>query len=75
MGEKEYIIQSHYYNKNHNFDLSFKKFIKEGVEQFIENFNKETDNLWIVEVDQQLKGSIVISQMNGFRSSTKMVLG
>ncbi|WP_051251154.1 GNAT family N-acetyltransferase [Paenibacillus harenae] len=75
-GEEEYIIQSHYsyYNKEHNFDLSFKKFIREGVEQFIENFNKEKDNLWFVEVNQRLKGSIAISHMNDSEAQLRWYL-
>jgi N-acetylglutamate synthase-like GNAT family acetyltransferase len=75
-GEEEYLIKSHYsyYSIEHNFDLSFKKFITEGVEQFIKNFNKEKDNLWLVEMNNELKGSIAISHMNDSEAQLRWFL-
>ncbi|CAG7652814.1 hypothetical protein PAESOLCIP111_06641 [Paenibacillus solanacearum] len=64
-GEEAYIAQSHYefYNKEHQFDLSFKQFVQDGVEQFVKQYDSGKDGLWFVEVDGRIKGSIAISHV------------
>jgi N-acetylglutamate synthase-like GNAT family acetyltransferase len=64
-GEEEYIIHSHYnfYNREYNFDLTFKEYIEQGVTSFIKNFDEEKDNIWVIEENGQLKGTIAISHI------------
>jgi len=64
-GEEAYIAQSHYeyYKKEHRFDLSFKHFVQEGVEQFVKQYDSGKDGLWFVEVDGRIQGSIAISHV------------
>ncbi|MFC6233011.1 GNAT family N-acetyltransferase [Paenibacillus allorhizosphaerae] len=43
--------------------MSFKQFVQDGVEQFVNHFDSDKDCLWLVEVDGQIKGSIAISHI------------
>lgn len=76
LGEELYIVQSHYayYNKEYQFDLSFKQFLQDGVEQFIQHYDEAKDHLWVVEVDGQLKGSIAIRHASGTDANLRWYL-
>ncbi|MFK7681940.1 GNAT family N-acetyltransferase [Priestia megaterium] len=64
--DKDYIIDSHYkiYNKEYNYDLSFKKFISNSVNQYIKKENNSLENIWILDIDGFPKGSISIKRTN-----------
>lgn len=64
--DANYIINSHYeiYNKEYNYDLSFKKFIDDSLHQFINESDKLKEKIWILEVDNKPKGSIGITKVN-----------
>ncbi|MGR6338856.1 GNAT family N-acetyltransferase [Priestia megaterium] len=64
--DKDYIIDSHYkiYNKEYNYDLSFKEFISNSVNQYIKNANNLLENIWILDIDGCPKGSISIKRVN-----------
>lgn len=61
----DYIINSHYvlYNKEFNYDLSFRDFIADSVKGFINRTNNK-ENIWILEVEGKQKGSISIKKVN-----------
>ncbi|WP_059105283.1 GNAT family N-acetyltransferase [Shouchella shacheensis] len=61
----DYIIHSHYqlYNREFGYDLSFKNFIAESVNRFIERSSAE-ENIWILELNGEQKGSISIKIVN-----------
>ncbi|WP_129707737.1 GNAT family N-acetyltransferase [Priestia megaterium] len=64
--DKDYIINSHYkiYNKEYNYDLSFKEFIANSVNQYIKKENNSLENIWILDIDGFPKGSISIKRTN-----------
>ncbi|QTL51273.1 MULTISPECIES: GNAT family N-acetyltransferase [Priestia] len=64
--DKDYIIDSHYkiYNKEYNYDLSFKEFISNSINQYIKNANSLLENIWILDIDGCPKGSISIKRVN-----------
>ncbi|MDP5274866.1 GNAT family N-acetyltransferase [Chengkuizengella axinellae] len=64
--DAEYIINSHYeiYNKEYQYDFTFKQFVKEKVEGIIYRSNSEKERIWIVEMDGKPKGSIGITKVN-----------
>lgn len=63
--DQDYIINSHYelYNKEFNYDRSFRDFITDRVKGFIERSNNE-ENIWILEIDGEKKGSISLNKVN-----------
>ncbi|WP_195694557.1 GNAT family N-acetyltransferase [Priestia megaterium] len=64
--DKDYIIDSHYkiYNKEYKYDLSFKKFVSNSVNQYIKKANNSLENIWILDIDGCPKGSISIKSVN-----------
>ncbi|WP_199425812.1 GNAT family N-acetyltransferase [Thermaerobacillus caldiproteolyticus] len=64
--DAEYIINSHYkiYNKEYNYDLSFKEFIKKGLNNFIERSDTTKEEIWILEINGVPKGSIGITMVD-----------
>ncbi|MFD0589041.1 GNAT family N-acetyltransferase [Paenibacillus sp. GCM10027627] len=65
LGEERYVIESHYdfYRREHQYDLSFKRFVEEGVRQFVLSFEPGNDQLWVIEKGERLKGSIAIQRI------------
>ena len=55
--DKDYIINSHYelYNKEYNYDLSFRDFIEEKVEDIIKK-SYDNENTWILEIERAKRG-------------------
>jgi len=64
--DKDYIIDSHYkiYNKEYSYDLSFKKFVSNSVNQYIKKANNSLENIWILDIDGCPKGSISIKSVS-----------
>lgn len=64
--DTNYIINSHYelYNKEYNYDLSFRDFISKNMEGFIERADNIKERIWILEVDKERRGSISIKKVN-----------
>ncbi|TCZ80874.1 GNAT family N-acetyltransferase [Paenibacillus albiflavus] len=58
----EYIVNSHWriYSREYHFDDSFRNFIIQSVNHFMENCNVKREQIWILEVDGQRRGSIGI---------------
>lgn len=61
--DKGYIIQSHYelYNREFQYDLSFRDFIADSVTGFMDRSNPR-ENIWILEINGKQKGSISIKE-------------
>ncbi|MFP7286876.1 GNAT family N-acetyltransferase [Shouchella clausii] len=61
--DKDYIIQSHYelYNREFQYDLSFRDFIADSVTGFMDRSNPR-ENIWILEINGKQKGSISIKE-------------
>ncbi|WP_242215617.1 GNAT family N-acetyltransferase [Bacillus cereus group sp. BfR-BA-01383] len=64
--DTNYIINSHYelYNKEYNYDLSFRDFIAKNMEGFIVRADNLKERIWILEVDKERRGSISIKKVN-----------
>ncbi|MCX2829580.1 hypothetical protein COM13_26875 [Bacillus pseudomycoides] len=64
--DTNYIINSHYelYNKEYNYDLSFRDFISKNMEGFIERADNIKERIWILEVEKERRGSISIKKVN-----------
>lgn len=62
-----YIMESHIriYHQEYQFDESFQRFITNAVDFFRKNFDKEKENLFILELDGKQKGSIGITKLAG----------
>ncbi|HDR7315584.1 TPA: GNAT family N-acetyltransferase, partial [Bacillus cytotoxicus] len=52
------------YNKEYNYDLSFRDFISKNMEGFIERADIIKERIWILEVDKERRGSISIKKVN-----------
>jgi GNAT superfamily N-acetyltransferase len=65
LDDVDYIINSHYelYNREFNYDLSFRDFIAKSVEGFIRRSDNK-ENIWILEIDDKQNGSISIKKVN-----------
>ncbi|XOQ13868.1 MAG: N-acetyltransferase domain-containing protein [Shouchella clausii] len=63
--DKDYIIQSHYelYNREFQYDLSFRDFIADSVTGFMDRSNRR-ENIWILEISGKQKGSISIKEVS-----------
>lgn len=63
-GDEEYVISSHdeIYRKEYQFDSSFREFISATMQAFLDRFDPEKEQLWIVEVEGEPKGSIGITR-------------
>ncbi|MGO4349447.1 hypothetical protein AB4Z45_28595 [Paenibacillus sp. MCAF9] len=61
----DYIINSHYnlYNKEFQYDLSFRAFIADRVHGFIER-SDSNENIWILESEGKQRSSISIHKVN-----------
>jgi len=61
-----YIINSHYeiYNQEYDYDLSFKEFIANSLEDFIKRSDYLKENIWIAEINGEPKGSICITKFD-----------
>jgi GNAT superfamily N-acetyltransferase len=63
--DADYIINSHYeiYNREYQYDLSFRDFIAESVKGFIKRSDSK-ENIWILEIEGKQRGSISIKKVN-----------
>ncbi|QPA32542.1 GNAT family N-acetyltransferase [Thermaerobacillus caldiproteolyticus] len=63
--DADYIINSYYeiYNREYQYDLSFRDFIAESVNGFIKRSDSK-ENIWILEIEGEPKGSISIKKVN-----------
>lgn len=66
LDDGEFIINSHYdiYSKEYNFDLSFKDFIAKIIDDFIKRSDYLNEHIWILEIDDEPRGSIGITKVN-----------
>ncbi|MBH5317673.1 GNAT family N-acetyltransferase [Paenibacillus sp. GSMTC-2017] len=62
----DYVIESHcrIYNKEYNFDESFNSFIFDSVSSFLETYEPTKENVWLIDVDGETKGSIGIVKVS-----------
>lgn len=60
--DKNYIIESHcrIYRSEYDFDESFRDFITESVNFFMINNDSQKENIWVLDINGVLKGSIGI---------------
>ncbi|TSB46619.1 GNAT family N-acetyltransferase [Alkalicoccobacillus porphyridii] len=63
--DAEFVIQSHYelYSQEYGYDLSFKKFIEGNVHGLI-NRSRADENIWIVDIVGEPKGSIGLGSVD-----------
>ncbi|WP_267879685.1 GNAT family N-acetyltransferase [Caldalkalibacillus mannanilyticus] len=64
--DKEYIIESHatIYHREYQYDHTFREFIEAKVYDFMENSDKKKENIWILEVEGEPKGSISLTRVD-----------
>lgn len=64
--DAEYIINSHYriYAKEYNYDVSFRDFIAKNMDDFVQRSDSSKEHIWILEMDDEPKGSIGIFKVN-----------
>ncbi|MDM5155212.1 GNAT family N-acetyltransferase [Bacillus sp. DX1.1] len=64
--DREYVIESHYkiYNKEYNYNETFKEFIAKSVDDYMKNSCNSRECIWILEVNGQENGSIAITKVN-----------
>lgn len=62
--DKDYIIDSHYhiYQKEYDYDLTFKDFIESSVNEYIKRLDNSKEKIWILEISGKSKGSIAITK-------------
>ncbi|OEH94181.1 GNAT family N-acetyltransferase [Bacillus solimangrovi] len=63
--DRDYVINSHYeiYNQEYQYDLSFRDFIENSVDGFVER-SSDDERIWIVENEGQPRGSISIKKVD-----------
>ncbi|KKL63221.1 hypothetical protein LCGC14_2177250, partial [marine sediment metagenome] len=75
-GDIGYIIYRHgvIYANEYQLDESFEAYVAKYLALFIENYNQETDHLWIVENDSKIVGSIAIVKGEGMVAQLRWFL-
>lgn len=65
-GDKQYVVESHYkiYQKEFNYDQSFKAFVKKGLEDFDDRLNTEKECIWILQINGNPMGSIGVTMFD-----------
>lgn len=60
-------MEAHYriYQEEYNFDDSFKEFIADSIVSFSKNRDAEKENIWVVNVNGLVKGSIGVVSVSG----------
>lgn len=61
-GDIGYLIHMHgeIYAREYGFDLSFERYVAEGLCEFLVRFNADTDGVWICEHGSRIIGSVVV---------------
>ena len=74
--EIDYVVDAHtkVYGDEYHFDTSFKDYIVETTQRFINTFDAERENLWIVEKDGQPTGSIAIVKLDNTTAQLRWFL-
>ncbi|MBR2566944.1 MAG: GNAT family N-acetyltransferase [Paenibacillus sp.] len=64
--DQKYIVESHFriYQEEYYFDDSFNIFISESIHNFMKNRNEEKENVWVIDSNGLLKGSIGIVKVS-----------
>lgn len=62
----EYIVEAHcrIYAEEYQFDDSFKVFVTGSINSFKKNRDDEKENIWVVDIDGRLKGSIGVVKIS-----------
>lgn len=62
----DYIVESHsrIYQEEYNFNDSFNEFISDSINSFTKNKNNEKENIWVIDHNGILKGSIGIVKVS-----------
>lgn len=62
----EYIVEAHcrIYAEEYHFDDSFKEFITGSIDSFRKNKDEEKENIWVVDTNGLLKGSIGVVKVS-----------
>lgn len=63
--DADFIIESHYtiYQQEYQFDQTFREFIHDGISSFVEHSNPSKEEIWVVDIEGRLYGSIGITQL------------
>ena len=68
-------LHANYYSKNWEFGLYFEAKVATELSEFLNRFDKNRDGIWVVKVNDEIVGSIIIdgNKSKGRRCKTKMV--
>lgn len=60
------IVEKHYelYKTEFGFDLTFKDYVGNAVDQFAKSHDKNKENIWVVEMGERVVGSIAIVKVD-----------
>jgi GNAT superfamily N-acetyltransferase len=75
-GDEAYVKESHFavYSKEYDFDFTFKEFIENALDEFSKSFDSEKENLWIVDLNGEPKGSIGIVKITESQAQLRWFL-
>jgi GNAT superfamily N-acetyltransferase len=71
-----FVVQSHmdYYGKAYGFDETFRHYVGDAVDRFLETFDPELENIWIVEENGKPAGSIAIVKVDAENAQLRWFL-
>ncbi|EPZ41419.1 MULTISPECIES: GNAT family N-acetyltransferase [Alicyclobacillus] len=74
--DAQYIIDAHYdiYHREYGYDLSFKDFISNSVNDFISKGDRTSEHIWILDIQQSPKGSIVLTRVDDKTAQIRLFL-
>lgn len=66
-GDMGYIIYMHgkLYHELCGYDRNFERYVAREFEEFLEQYDPESDRIWLAELEEQIVGTIVIQGRSG----------
>lgn len=74
--DSDYVVDTHYeiYHREHGYDLSFKQFVSDSVHNFIQHADRNTEHIWILDVEGEAKGSIGLTKVDDKTAQIRLFL-
>ncbi|WAH36105.1 GNAT family N-acetyltransferase [Alicyclobacillus dauci] len=74
--DAEYMVNSHYdiYQREYGYDLSFKEFIENSVNDFVDTADRNCEHIWILDLEGKQRGSIGLTRVNEATAQLRLFL-
>ena len=62
------------YSKEYGYDQTFEAYVANGLAQFVQNFSPDKGRIWLVEINNQIIGSIAIVKASKYGAQLRWFL-